>query len=63
MFKYVGVEYRKEYFTEFKNVKNYRYGGGVSPKYVQFGMPEKCEEDRIKFKQLTELYEPWLLNE
>lgn len=63
MFEYINVKYEKKYFTEFKNIKNYRYGGGVSPSYVQFGMPEKCEEDRLKFEQLIRLYEPWLLNE
>ena len=62
MFKYVGIRYEKKYFTEFKNVKNYRYGGGVSPHFVQFGMPEKCEKDRLKFEQLIRLHEPWLLN-
>jgi len=63
MFEYVGVEYDKKYFIGFTNLKNYKYGKGICPGFVQFGMPNKCEDERIKFEELTQLYEPWLLNE
>jgi len=62
MFEYVKVEYKRKYFTEFKNLKNYKYGVGVSPHFVQFGMPDKFKEERLKFEQLIRLHEPWLLN-
>lgn len=61
MFEYVEIEYSDEYYTQFRGIKPYFYGKGVSPNYIQFGISGKCEKERKTFKELIESYEPWLL--